>query len=89
MTDLSTLKTEGVDVNTIVRLTTFNELNVGMHGCSESSRTDRLRVQRIRVLFRFLFCAPLLVLGIDALTAHERINHNESVGSRDVPLTSN
>ncbi|KZT05431.1 uncharacterized protein LAESUDRAFT_230296 [Laetiporus sulphureus 93-53] len=53
------LKTQRVDVNTIVRLTTFNELN------------------RIRVFFRFLFCAPLLILGIDALTTHERVNHNE------------
>ncbi|CCM03943.1 uncharacterized protein FIBRA_06096 [Fibroporia radiculosa] len=53
---LRNLKSEGVDINTIVRLTTFHELN------------------RIRVVFRFLFFAPLLILGVDGLTARAVVN---------------
>ncbi|KAH9834170.1 uncharacterized protein C8Q71DRAFT_164143 [Rhodofomes roseus] len=54
---LRELKSEGVDISTIVRLTTFHELN------------------HIRVLFRFLFTVPLLILGIDGITAL-KINTN-------------
>ncbi|KAI0941563.1 hypothetical protein AcW1_003425 [Taiwanofungus camphoratus] len=50
------LKREGVDLNTIVRLTTFHELNC------------------LRVLFRFFFVAPLLILGVDGVRTHKHIN---------------
>jgi len=55
---LSNLKSEGVDIGTIARLTKFEELN------------------RIRVLFRFFFCVPLLVLGIDGVRPHHHINES-------------
>lgn len=57
---LRNLKSEGVDVGTIVRLTKFEELN------------------RIRVLFRFFFCVPLLILGIDGCRPHDH-HINESM----------
>jgi len=53
---LKNLRREGVDVATVVRLTTFSELNM------------------IRVLFRFMFTVPLLILGIDGVTANFPIN---------------
>ncbi|KAH9920963.1 uncharacterized protein B0H18DRAFT_1023005 [Fomitopsis serialis] len=49
-------KSEGVDIGTIVRLTTFHELNY------------------IRVLFRFLFTVPLLILGVDGMTESMKVN---------------
>jgi len=55
---LRDLQREGVDMNTVVRLTTFYELNA------------------IRVVFRFLFCVPLLVLGIDGVRPHQHINES-------------
>jgi len=55
-TFLRELKSEGVDIGTIVRLTTFYELNY------------------IRVLFRFLFTVPLLILGVDGLTNALAVN---------------
>ncbi|PCH36589.1 hypothetical protein WOLCODRAFT_140511 [Wolfiporia cocos MD-104 SS10] len=55
---LRNLKAEGVDMNTIVRLTTFHEMN-----CA-------------RIVFRFLFCAPLLILGADGLTSRYIVNSN-------------
>jgi hypothetical protein len=55
---LNKLKSEGVDLNTIVRLTKFSELNT------------------IRVVFRFLFTVPLLILGIDGVRPHHHINEN-------------
>ncbi|KAF9443994.1 hypothetical protein P691DRAFT_808025 [Macrolepiota fuliginosa MF-IS2] len=58
-TFLKNLKSEGVDIGTIVRLTKFEELN------------------RIRIIFRFLFCVPLLILGVDGVRPHDhRINES-------------
>ncbi|KZT69663.1 hypothetical protein DAEQUDRAFT_247780 [Daedalea quercina L-15889] len=53
---LRELKSEGVDMSTIVRLTTFHELNY------------------IRVICRFIFAIPLLILGADGLTTTLRVN---------------
>ncbi|OSX61804.1 hypothetical protein POSPLADRAFT_1047061 [Postia placenta MAD-698-R-SB12] len=55
---LRSLKSEGVDISTIVRLTTFHELNC------------------IRVVFRFFFCAPFLILGVDGITSRLLVNTN-------------
>ncbi|KAI0731547.1 hypothetical protein C8Q72DRAFT_233727 [Fomitopsis betulina] len=53
---LRDLKSEGVDMGTIVRLTTFHELNY------------------IRIIFRFLFTVPLLILGVDGVTSALKVN---------------
>jgi hypothetical protein len=53
---LKNLKAEGVDTQTLVRLTTFHELNT------------------IRVVFRFLFTVPFVVLGVDGVRPHVHIN---------------
>ncbi|KAF8911575.1 hypothetical protein CPB84DRAFT_1912674 [Gymnopilus junonius] len=55
---LKSLRAEGVDVPTIVRLTKFSELNL------------------IRVVFRFLFTVPLLILGVDGVRPHIHINES-------------
>ncbi|EPT00440.1 hypothetical protein FOMPIDRAFT_1023814 [Fomitopsis schrenkii] len=55
---LRDLKSEGVDMGTIVRLTAFHELNY------------------IRILFRFLFAVPLLILGADGITTTLTVNMN-------------
>ncbi|KAJ3752482.1 hypothetical protein EV361DRAFT_973630 [Lentinula raphanica] len=55
---LNKLKSEGVDNNTVIRLTKFHELNT------------------IRVLFRYLFTVPILILGIDGSRPHQHINEN-------------
>ncbi|KAG5653786.1 hypothetical protein H0H81_010456 [Sphagnurus paluster] len=51
-------RSEGVDINTIVRLTKFSELNM------------------IRVVFRFMFTVPLLILGVDGVRPHHHINES-------------
>ncbi|KAJ7478637.1 hypothetical protein B0H11DRAFT_2173655 [Mycena galericulata] len=55
---LSSLKTEGVDSATIVRLTKFHELNM------------------IRIVFRFIFVIPFVILGADGVRAHVHINES-------------
>jgi hypothetical protein len=55
---LNNLRSEGVDTETIVRLTKFSELNT------------------IRVVFRFLFTVPLVILGVDGVRPHVHINEN-------------
>ncbi|TFK44987.1 hypothetical protein BDQ12DRAFT_642091 [Crucibulum laeve] len=55
---LKNLRSEGVDIGTIVRLTKFSELNL------------------IRVIFRFLFCVPLLILGVDGVRPHTHVNES-------------
>ncbi|EJF60734.1 hypothetical protein DICSQDRAFT_170879 [Dichomitus squalens LYAD-421 SS1] len=55
---IGNLKRSGVDIRTIVRLTTFHELNC------------------IRVLFRFLFVVPLLVLAVDGVRPHQHVNES-------------
>lgn len=55
---LRKLRSEGVDKETVVRLTKFHELNT------------------LRVLFRFLFVAPLVTLGIDGVRPHQHVNEN-------------
>jgi len=55
---LASLKSEGVDIATIVRLTKFHELNM------------------IRIVFRFIFVVPLIILGADGVRTHIHINEN-------------
>ncbi|KAJ7750148.1 hypothetical protein DFH07DRAFT_922886 [Mycena maculata] len=55
---LGSLKAEGVDTATIVRLTKFHELNT------------------IRVVFRFIFVVPLVILGADGVSAHSHVNES-------------
>ncbi|KAF9018639.1 hypothetical protein BDZ89DRAFT_1209861 [Hymenopellis radicata] len=57
-TFLQTLKREGVDHATIVRLTKFHELN------------------SIRILFRFLFTVPFVILGADGIRSTPVVNRN-------------
>ncbi|KAF8304363.1 hypothetical protein DL93DRAFT_2038923, partial [Clavulina sp. PMI_390] len=54
------LRKQGADPETIVRLTTYNQLN------------------NVRVLFRFLFVVPLLILAIDGIrpTAYHTVNED-------------
>ncbi|KAF7782755.1 hypothetical protein Agabi119p4_2131 [Agaricus bisporus var. burnettii] len=42
-----------------------------------------MKTIRIRVLFRFLFCVPILILGIDGVRPHDH-HINESMTSRDL-----
>ncbi|KAG6877906.1 hypothetical protein C0993_002391 [Termitomyces sp. T159_Od127] len=56
--NLTYQKSEGVDMNTVVRLVKVSELNT------------------IRVFFRLLFTIPLLILSIDGIRSHHRINEN-------------
>ncbi|KAJ7496573.1 hypothetical protein FB451DRAFT_1208118 [Mycena latifolia] len=55
---LASLKSEGVDLATIVRLTKFHELNM------------------IRVVFRFIFVVPFVILGADGVRTHSHINES-------------
>jgi len=55
---LSSLKSEGVDIGTIVRLTKFHELNM------------------IRIVFRFIFVIPFVILGADGVRVHTHINES-------------
>ncbi|KAJ7823536.1 hypothetical protein B0H13DRAFT_2445538 [Mycena leptocephala] len=55
---LASLKSEGVDSGTIVRLTKFHELNI------------------IRIIFRFIFVMPLVILGLDGIRPHKHINES-------------
>ncbi|KAJ7686066.1 hypothetical protein B0H17DRAFT_1204456 [Mycena rosella] len=55
---LSSLKSEGVDTATIVRLTKFHELNM------------------IRIVFRFVFVVPFVILGADGVRVHSHINES-------------
>lgn len=58
---LKNLRKEGVDKDTLVRLTKFHELNT------------------LRIVFRFLFCLPLVALGIDGVRPHQHVNGNMMV----------
>ncbi|KAJ7033463.1 hypothetical protein C8F04DRAFT_1104815 [Mycena alexandri] len=55
---LASLKSEGVDTPTIVRLTKFHELNM------------------IRIVFRFIFVIPFVILGVDGVRPHVHINES-------------
>ncbi|KAJ6631337.1 hypothetical protein B0H10DRAFT_1978287 [Mycena sp. CBHHK59/15] len=55
---LSSLKAEGVDNETIVRLTKFHELNM------------------IRIVFRFIFVVPFVILGADGVRIHSHVNES-------------
>ncbi|KAF7294072.1 hypothetical protein MKEN_01453700 [Mycena kentingensis (nom. inval.)] len=55
---LKSLKSEGVDTATVVRLTKFHELNM------------------IRVCFRFFFCVPFIILGVDGVRPHHHVNES-------------
>ncbi|GJE98175.1 hypothetical protein PsYK624_143970 [Phanerochaete sordida] len=50
------LRSEGVDMNTLLRLVKFHELNT------------------IRIALRFVFCASLIILGVDGARPHQHIN---------------
>jgi len=49
-------KENEVETNTLVRLTTYHELNC------------------IRVVFRFLFTVPFIILGVDGVRPHQHVN---------------
>ncbi|KAH7883364.1 hypothetical protein F5I97DRAFT_232388 [Phlebopus sp. FC_14] len=53
---IENMKNSNVDINTLVRLTKFHELNC------------------IRVVFRFLFTIPFVILGVDGVRPHQHIN---------------
>jgi len=55
---LRNLRSQGVEKETVTRLTKFHELNT------------------LRVIFRFLFVAPLVILGIDGVRPHQHINES-------------
>ncbi|EGO00608.1 hypothetical protein SERLA73DRAFT_51272 [Serpula lacrymans var. lacrymans S7.3] len=82
---LRSLRNEHVDINTIVRLTKFHELNVRPSPPSYLPtslwRTNNAHCfqslfvrQCIRVVFRFLFTVPFVILGIDGVRPHQHIN---------------
>lgn len=77
-------------MNTVIRLTTFYELNVSdiiVMFCFETYP----RLQSIRVVFRFLMVIPLLILGFDGVTPHHHVNESRCVAafltSLPAPLT--
>ncbi|KAI0343625.1 hypothetical protein BDW22DRAFT_1356095 [Trametopsis cervina] len=53
---LDSMRAEGVDLPTLLRLTRFHELNM------------------VRIVFRFMFVIPLMILGIDGVRPHQHIN---------------
>ncbi|KAG9312328.1 hypothetical protein JVU11DRAFT_7644 [Chiua virens] len=53
---IGNLKQHEIEMNTLVRLTRFHEMNC------------------IRVVFRFLFTIPMVILGIDGVRPHQHIN---------------
>jgi len=48
----------GADLDVVIRLSTFHELNV------------------IRVIFRFIFAVPFLILGADGIKGHHHVNES-------------
>ncbi|KAF8963629.1 hypothetical protein BDZ97DRAFT_1904814 [Flammula alnicola] len=62
---LNNLRVEGVDLETIVRLTKFSELNV----CFCTWRNDQGCVP-------FFFTVPLLILGVDGVRPHVHVNES-------------
>lgn len=69
-------KDEGVDTATIVRLTKFSELNVSVPPIMFQLYLVVTKGQTIRVVFRFLFTVPLLILGVDGVRPHVHINES-------------
>ncbi|KIJ95105.1 hypothetical protein K443DRAFT_639687 [Laccaria amethystina LaAM-08-1] len=75
-TFLKNLRREGVDTGTIVRLTKFSELNVSVNNLLENICCLCPSSQMIRVVFRFLFIIPILILGVDGVRPHHHINES-------------
>lgn len=67
------VKEGGAEPDVVVRLATFYQLNVSKFYLVQTEHRIQkcwlpvARFQRIRVMFRFLFTIPLLMIGIDAL----------------------
>lgn len=57
-----------------MRLTKFSELNVLVNNLLENICCLRPSSQMIRVVFRFLFTIPILILGVDGVRPHHHIN---------------
>ena len=65
-------------MNTLIKLTTFYELNVS-GTITASSPEVKSPLQTIRVIFRFLMVIPLLILGFDGVTPHHHVNSSRCV----------
>ena len=74
---LKHVKAEGADPTVVVRLTTFYQLNVCFILKYTSIGWTNRHKQLARVVFRFLFTVPLLIVAVDGLvgTKH-RINRS-------------
>ncbi|TFK50872.1 hypothetical protein OE88DRAFT_1630947 [Heliocybe sulcata] len=70
---LQQLRNEGADMGTVARLTKFHELNVRPWLCLPFAISDTLRV-----IFRFMFVAPLLILAVDGIRPHQHLNESIS-----------
>ncbi|KAI5995349.1 hypothetical protein F5J12DRAFT_726143 [Pisolithus orientalis] len=64
---IENLKQSNVDKNTLIRLTKFHELNVF------------ISPQCIRIMFRFLFTIPCIILGVDGVRPHQHINDKRAL----------
>lgn len=62
------MKTGGAEPDVVVRLSTFYQLNVraNIHPILPNGNEVTF-VQRIRVMFRFLFTVPLLIIAVDGI----------------------
>ncbi len=73
------VKTEGADPSVVVRLATFYQLNVSVINrySIHSIVANIPGEQQVRVVFRFLFTTPLLILALDGIIGTEHsINRN-------------
>lgn len=73
------MKEEGAGVDVVVRLTTFYNLNVSPAYISLAALLtlpSARPLQVIRVIFRFFFSVPLLVLAVDGVQGQHRINED-------------
>ena len=74
------VKTEGADPAVVVRLATFYQLNVSVMNRFVTPYIVANKFpdeQQVRVVFRFLFTIPLLILALDGIIGTEHpINRN-------------
>jgi hypothetical protein len=63
------VRSEGADPDVVVRLSTFYQLNVSLFACIVETRLGNLHQQCVRIIFRFFFTLPLIVLAVDGLRA--------------------
>jgi hypothetical protein len=84
---MKVVKADGADLDVVARLTTSYHLNVrnsrpsAIMGSQQSS-------QLVRVVFRFLFTIPFLILGVDAVRVRHIVVNNECVSPGFSALTS-